>query len=530
MNMRSLSLSGLICVLLSSCAFDTALRTDVDKRVDTVTAEAAAPVGSDVVFRRLDYPWLGDETVSYNPNPADQPPASLDMVVQIDNSQPMDLATLAGLLQEAAGVPIDLAPDTRTLPKGAAENVRAVALQPVTLVTQATVRRYLDFATAQTETHWVYERGRIVIARLMSKTFSLPTLPVASKLAGTISNATTAGGESGGGQGGGDQASGGGAGGLTGQASSVQANAATQQTSSSDTTLDPTKDLMAALEQMKGPEGAIAVSPALGTVTVRDTPANVRSIETFLVEMGERLSRFVSVDVMIASVQLNDSNSTGIDFNLIRGAAGDFYGVGLGGGGLSDIASVRGGVTVIDPRSPYADSAILIDALRQQGRVSIDRRYTMTTLNNQIASIQNAVERGAVLSTTQTAVPDVGLITSGTVSRLPTGVSLDVLPVILQDQRIIMHIQGTLSKQDGTETLGTGTNTFNSPIISTSAFSRRAAVPSGGTLVLSSIDETTLSDTQDGVGNPGFRLFGGSRKTSRERRVLMILITPRVID
>jgi len=526
--MRVIS-SMFVLLLLAGCTFEQSVRSDIDDQVAALEATTAAARGGPdeaVMFRRLDYPWLGDEATPYARDPANETPASLTQTIEIDSAIDVTLAVLAGFLQEASGVPVDLAPDVRT----AAQGVKPVADTPLMIARAGTVQNYLDFATAQTETHWQYHNGRIAISRFETRSFPLPTLAVESGLSASITNATVAGGQQQGGAGPSGQGGANAAGGANIDASNIRTTADTQQTSTTQTTLDPYRDLEALLKAMQSSEGTVAVSRALATITVRDTPARVRAIERFLDDVTQRMTRFVGIDVTIASLELNDSNATGIDWSLLRAGAGDFYGVGLAGGGSADPGAVRAGITVIDPRSPYADSTLLIDALRKQGRVHIQRQTTLTTMNNQVATIQKAQDRGGGRTDTQVVVPDAGIVTTSTISRLTTGISLDVLPLIMEDNRIQMHIQGTLSKRDGDDVFGTGANALTAPIVSKAAFQQRAIIASGSTLALTSIDESTTATNDSGVGSPRFTLLGGKRQAERSRQLTLILVKPRVLQ
>jgi len=513
-----------IALLMVGCAHESKITrdlTDANQRVEAVAREGRST--GEVLYQRIDTPWLGDEVVPHAvESEATQQPTTLDQAVNLSIDGTLTLQVFAGMMQEAAGLPVVLGND---IPADDAKST--IVLLP----DHGRVRDYLDHAASQTGTHWSYDDGRVLISRMVTRTFAVPMLPVDSSLRGIITNATTtaqsASGGGGGGQGGEGGGQGGGQSGVTGGSSGINTKLETSQISETTAELDPWSDLKLALEQLKSPTGSVAVARSLGTVTVRDTPESMRSIEDFIEQLSE--SRFVAIDVTILTLDMKDANAVGIDWNLMRAAAGDFYGAALSGANDGPLAAVRGGFTVIDPRSPYADSSIFIEALREQGNVNISRAVTLTALSNQVASIQRGDERGLIEGSQQTVVPNVGVTTTATVSRQTTGISLDILPVVLANQQIQLHVQGQLSTDNGEDILAVGESSFRSPRTSKGSFSNRGVMPSGGTLVLSSIDEQTLTDQQRGVGSPKFSLLGGGRNTSRERRLLVILITPRRI-
>lgn len=512
----AISLATIVVLSLGGCAFDKAVRDDIDadlKRLET--AAAVDPKRNNILFRRHDYPWLGDRVQPYAVNEVEALPAQLSTPIEIKSTIPVTMQTIIAFAADS-DLPVDLAPDL-------AED-KGILDQVLDYPMASTIRGYLDHATSQTHTYWSVQAGRVVISKYMTKNFPLPMIKRANELTASITNATSSGATGGGGQG----QQGGQTGGGQSQ-SGIQTSADTAQTATATVATDPHRDLVDALNALKSDKGTVSVSASLAMISVRDTPLHVAAIERYLSDVGKTLGRQIALDITIASVQLNDANALGIDWSLVRAGVGDFWGVGMNGFGNTDPANARAGISVIDPRSPYADSTLLLDALRTQGRVSMVDHHTPVVINAQVASVQDGEERKGQRTDTVQAIQDAGIIRTTSVSRLTTGTTINVLPMIMQDQRIMLHIDAALTRKEGEEIDGTGDNAISVPIVSKTAINQIAYVESGATLVLSRLERSRSSTTDSGIGSPGFKLFGGKRNTQQGRTITLILVTPRIL-
>ncbi|MBY0362533.1 MAG: hypothetical protein K2X45_11570 [Phreatobacter sp.] len=58
----------------------------------------------------------------------------------------------------------------------------------------------------------------------------------------------------------------------------------------------------------------------------------------------------------------------------------------------------------------------------------------------------------------------------------------------------------------------------------------QARIPAGSTLVLTGLERTRVDNTRTGPGNPNLFVFGGSRGGGVRRELIVITITPEIID
>ena len=181
----------------------------------------------------------------------------------------------------------------------------------------------------------------------------------------------------------------------------------------------------------------------------------------------------------------------------------------------------------------WGGSSTFINALAQQGKVSIDTQPRVVTLNNQVAEIginTQTTYLASVSTTTTTNVGSTATLTPGTVT---TGFSLYLLPKI-QGNNVYLQISSTLAslitlKQYTGNTTGSSSNSsaIYAPIVSSKRFNQRSAVPSGDTLVLAGFKQLkNEANKQSLFGSDALGGYGGNQ-TNVET---IVLITPTILD
>ena len=110
---------------------------------------------------------------------------------------------------------------------------------------------------------------------------------------------------------------------------------------------------------------------------------------------------------------------------------------------------------------------------------------------------------------------------------------MSVLPRILEHGRMMLSFNLTLSdllelqKVD----LGSGGGEYiQNPIIESRGFSQEVALKSGESLVLTGYERVENGTTKTGVGSATNSLLGGSAVAEKTRSMLVIILTPVVLE
>ena len=134
---------------------------------------------------------------------------------------------------------------------------------------------------------------------------------------------------------------------------------------------------------------------------------------------------------------------------------------------------------------------------------------------------------------------------------------MSVLPRILDHGRILMFFNLTLSdllsldavnvsgggssssdksdssdsESDSDSSSGGGDSEFiQNPVIETRGFTQEVALKSGDTLILAGYERVEDKTDKKGVGTPKNTLLGGSQSATKDRTILVIMLTPVVLE
>ncbi len=238
------------------------------------------------------------------------------------------------------------------------------------------------------------------------------------------------------------------------------------------------------------------------------------------------------IDVLVAEVALDDSNSLGFTWKLDQlgsGAqsvrlSGTTYGLQASGPGGLGISALLGG-------NPFR--SLVINALSANSDNRVVSNPKLVTRNGESATISVGDEVPIV--TSQGVTQNTGTFSSGTsvipqtVQYRSTGVILRVRPVIHAGDRIDIEISQEVSRAIATDT---GVNT--SPTIRKRSVETKLSMRDGATVMLAGLISENNDDSNTGV--PGLKdipFFGNlfrSQKKSKSRTELVLLITPYILN
>ena len=236
-------------------------------------------------------------------------------------------------------------------------------------------------------------------------------------------------------------------------------------------------ELRAALTLLIGDAAGrkVVVNPQSGIVIVRAMPAELRLVEDYLGSMQKIINRQVVLEAKIIEVTLNDGFQTGINWAALgksaehRALAGQ-----TGGGSVFDGAGyseTRGNSGVLDPSAlnmvqgtsasafggmfslavQAGDFTAFIEMLQGQGEVHVLSSPRIATVNNQKAVIKVGQDEFFVTDVStqsNTAAAGAALTQSVNVALTPffSGVALDVIPQIGDDDTVTLHIHPSVSE------------------------------------------------------------------------------------
>lgn len=315
--------------------------------------------------------------------------------------------------------------------------------------------------------------------------------------------------------------------------------------------------------------GAVAANPGTNTLIVTETPSRITGIINYVQALDVRTPQ-VAIKAKIVFVDRTNIENLGLSYDL--GTQNQFFSklvqridpstlkpvdtngdgvpdalgggspynsdrIAIGGNTVSAIANANNRIS--NPALQLVYSAALgkfsltsfLDALQEVRLADLQAEPSIVTVDNRQAQIQVGQDipvRVLDLSTQQVSGAGGGAIAPrATVSFRPVGIILNVTPHITNNRQILLDVH---AENSDAQIAGTDIGyVFNKQ-----SADNRLLVSDGETAVIGGLTVTQVSQSKSGipvlVDLPIIgKLFGQTAK-SEEKRDLLILITPHVID
>ncbi len=421
---------------------------------------------------------------------------------------------------------------------------------PLSINYTGTVRGALDQIAAKSGYVYSIQGNNVYWQAFITRTYDIAFMPGSSDYMMGKSSSTS-GGTSG-------------ASGSTGGATSVSAiidDSAGSMYSNLKGTISLWEDLETSIKQMLSPQGKVVVSQSTTSVTVVDRPSNIALIGHFIENLNNNLSKQVLVKVEVLTVQLENDYSFGINWNVVQSAFNNgAYQLFASNGspltissnvGLATLANTAGvnNIHLNSSKTTANGSQVtgilsLINALQQQGKVSVLTQPQVLCQNNQVSAIRILDSRGYLASIQTTSLS--GSSTGGasitsqiTPGSVITGVTLYVLPKIMKD-KVYLQVNADLSdlisisciSSTGVSSANCSTAATNNgssiqvPNVQQKQFNQRSVVKSGDTLIMAGFRQVANR-------NGASQLFDsqalGGKASQQYNTETIILITPIVL-
>ena len=379
---------------------------------------------------------------------------------------------------------------------------------------------FLDKLSANYDIVWKYRDGKLKFSSEDVRTFNIATLP--SKI--TANNSV--GGASSGSSGGGNSSSGGSSGGNS--SGSGGGNTGTQSLNI-DLTLDFWQDLEKNLKIIIGNRGTFNISTSTSSVVVQTTPSNMERVADYIDNLNKELIRQVTVNVVVYSVNTTDSNNLALSLKGALSSGGRVL------GSLSNEFAVANSPTLSGFINGDQDTnnSIIMNLLASAGKVSIVTSASVTTMSGQPVPLQVGNDRTYV-SEIGTTLGQTASTSTVSTSSISSGFAMNLLPRVMDNGNVLLqygiNISSLAGSNNGFESVTVSGTTIQLPNVDQRTFVQSSLLRNGSTLVLAGYEQQRDETGDQGVGRPDFKLLGGGKRSSNERNVIVICITPTVIN
>lgn len=271
--------------------------------------------------------------------------------------------------------------------------------------------------------------------------------------------------------------------------------------------------------------GYLIVNKQSGIVLVKDYPDVLLQVAEFLEAIEGSVQRQVFIQAKIIEITLNDDYKLGVDWTKVS----PFTLSHAGGASLASTAIT--GATNFTYGLARANFNIVVDALSQQGQVSVLSSPKIATLNNQRAVIKVGTE-DVFFSPEITAATTTSAATTEYIPESVTiGIVLDVVPQINPNGQIMMSINTSITEKSGERTSPDGVNIV--PILDVRESNNVVLAQHGQTIVIGGLMKTKKEVDDNSIPFFGAIPYVGKLfhwdQESESKTELVIMLTPEIM-
>jgi len=477
------------------------------------------PIPDDVVRVKNDI-WLGDtSTIEFEGQPVPAYLETKDGITLVSN-RPITLYEIGNMINKITSISVRYAPELEESAIASADKNQPAMKDIGAQWTDSTkmivnykgpISGLLDEVANRFGIWWKYEKNEIYFYKYITKTFVLYSLPTNPSLNVSV---------------GGDGGS----------------SASISQSSSVDG-MDLWSNIQSSISSMIQSDSNLVMDKGNGTITLTATPTDIKRVAKYINEQNQRISKQVAISVKVIQVNVNNDDQYGLDL------AATFKGRGsispISASTTTSLDNPLSSLTMgISSHRWSVDAAM--HALSEQGQTNLITSGTVTTMNNKPAPIQVVKTQNYISEITKTNSGDSDSYDiSVETEEIETGFTMSVLPRILDHGRIMMFFNLTLSdllsldsvsissgsSSDSADGDSSGDSEYiQNPVIETRGFTQEVAMKSGDTLILAGYERVEDTTDKKGVGTPQNNLLGGSSTATKDRTILVIMLTPVVLE
>ncbi|WP_445493991.1 PilN family type IVB pilus formation outer membrane protein [Photorhabdus sp. SF281] len=469
--------------------------------------------------------WVSTKEI---PSKKESETVSCNLTLQ--EAEPMTLNEFAGKIKRICGVPVVISADARLAAYPSSSSGEKGSEGGVVVVNSGTqsvsegsepealkinvnwhgsLAGLLDSVILSSGLHWKVHNGAVSIFKTETRVFQIYALPGTDALSSSVTATTSA-------------TFGGGAGGTD------SGNSGSTQTLATSLTRSVMDEIQKTVSGMLTPdEGNLTLSMATASLAVTDSPEILDRVKDYIDQQNKLLTTQVVLNVKILNLTFDRDDQYGVDWSLAYKSA--HIGLVDKNSSAIDEGSINTNIHIL--KGPFSDSTLLIKALSAQGKVSIVTQPSVTTLNLQAVPMQVATQTGYVSSISSTLTPQIGTSVGIEPATVTTGFNMLMLPYAMADKQILLQYNISLSDLKKLAKFGKEeTGQVQLPTIDLRAFSQKVRLHSGETLVLSGFEQQSDTSERSGLGSPDNQFLGGSREGKRNHNVIVVMITPIVVD
>jgi general secretion pathway protein D/MSHA biogenesis protein MshL len=294
-------------------------------------------------------------------------------------------------------------------------------------------------------------------------------------------------------------------------------------------------------------DSSFIIDKSIGQITVTAKPVQLKTVDNYINNLKKHLTRQVNIEAKIIEVYLQENSKIGLDWsNILK----DFS--------MTGTASFGTGGQVYPHTNPNEDLFantflsrvviepmtfnLLFNALNEQGDTHVLANPKLTVLNGQPALISVGKDVAYIKTVTRDVDSDTNETTySAEVDNVVAGIALGVMATIVDDKKVILHLTPVTTDIENLDSsgnipltsIGGGAIELSLPVVKVREMSTMVEVLNGEMLIIGGLIDSIEGNNGSfapGLGSiPGIKYLFGVEEKIKQKRELVILLTPRII-
>lgn len=432
-------------------------------------------------------------------------------------------STLSGTITSASGGQV--ASGTTTMPPpgsgvSTGQQTKYGALNQINIREfHGSIKDYLNVIGQKTGLSCKVQNGVAKLYELDTQEFILNTQP--GPITSTLNVAAGGSGGSSSGSGSGSSGSSSSSGGAT--------SATAGQVTTATSTVDPWNDTIAAIKQMVvSPRAVVRPIGISNSVVVTDTPASLRNISERIESINTRLGRRVDIFAKVYSIQISDSQNSGINwdgvYNWLGKSTSIQFNTGIGtqsASGMNTSLSFK-----INGASPWAGSNALFNALQTQGDVHELTNIMVSPLANHTAPVFDGRQLTYTSSSsiTQNNNTTTTALQQGSINL---GFSMSITPTIFDKNQIAIRYAVDLADLNNLTLAQSkdGSSFQQNPDTAKRTLQGDTKIRNGETFIITGIERKHADVTNNSLGSRNLWALGGTEAAKVSKNIIVIVMT-----
>lgn len=398
--------------------------------------------------------WFSKQAIALQPP---RLPAHFNREIGLASTAPMPVNAFSKLIHKLCGLPLRVTPDAllklQGEQRGASANHSPLLIEGIRW--QGPLEGLLDTVAAGLGLSWKYSAGMITFYYLESRTFQIYAIPSETKMRSTVQSGIDLGRSS--------------------EQSSSKEQGQSTQTTSVSLTSSMVQDIHRNIQSMLTPQlGQMSVATSTGTITVTDTPDTLDRVARYIRHENQTITKQVLLNIKLLSVQLTQTDQIGINWKKLLYDGGHSLLKSVSATSPHIMAAANGSMVAILGSERLNTPELLLNALAEQGKVSIVTSPSVTTLNLQPVPVQVATQEGylAQVEVTKNKGEHSVSMKPGMITH---GFNMSLLPFVMADNQLLLQYAINLSELITLQTFGDkGESQIQLPKINTRLFSQKS--------------------------------------------------------